>query len=158
MGSRVKRNRLEKFGPNEIKETKKKTPLEMLLDQFKDFYQLGEIGDKAKETAVIYVGGGVPKDAIQLIAVMVDLGRGGEKVYPHKYAIQITTDSPQWGGLSGCTFEEAISWGKIDEKAKRAVCYCDATIALPVLAHGLFERLKGRKRKPAQDFSWVWKD
>jgi deoxyhypusine synthase len=126
------------------------------VDQFRDFEQLGAIGDKAKETAVIYLGGGVPKDTIQLVTVMVDLARGGEQTYPHKYAIQVTTDSPQWGGLSGCTFEEAVSWGKIDERATKAVCYCDATIALPILAHGLHERLKGRKRK-GPDLSWVFK-
>ncbi|MCX6767444.1 MAG: deoxyhypusine synthase [Candidatus Micrarchaeota archaeon] len=128
------------------------------VNQFKDFYQLGRIGEESKDTAVVYVGGGVPKDTIQLVTIMVDLSRGGETVYPHKYAIQLTADSPQWGGLSGCTFEEAVSWGKIGEKAKRAVCYCDATIALPLLVHGLNERLGGKKRKPAQDFAWMWKD
>jgi deoxyhypusine synthase len=126
-----------------------------ILNQFKDFYQLGQIGEKSsKSTGVIYIGGGVPKDTIQLVTVIVDLARGGEDVYPHKYAIQITTDSPQWGGLSGCTFEEAISWGKIDAKAKRAVCYCDATIALPLLSHGLAERVKGKRTGP--DLKYVF--
>src|SRR3989337_154908 len=79
-----------------------------------------------------------------------------EYYYPHKYAIQITTDSQQWGGLSGCTLEEAISWGKINsETGKRAVCYCDATIALPLIAHALNERVKTRREAP--DMSWLFK-
>jgi deoxyhypusine synthase len=78
-----------------------------------------------------------------------------EYYYPHRYAIQITTDSPQWGGLSGCTLEEAISWGKIDTKGKRAVCYCDATIALPLITHALNERVKFKRQAP--DLSWLFK-
>jgi len=125
----------------------------VVLDQFADFRQLAEIGERAGKTSVIYVGGGVPKDTIQLVTVMIDLVRGGEEVAPHAYAVQVTTDSPQWGGLSGCTFEEAISWGKIEENAARAVCYCDATIALPILAHALLER--GVERVAPPDFSWL---
>ena len=131
---------------------------EVNVNQFKDFYQLADIGKKAKGTSVVYIGGGVPKDTIQLITVMQEFFAGYpefREIAPHDYAIQITTDSPQWGGLSGCTFEEAISWGKISTKAKRAVCYCDATIALPILSHGLLERLGGKPRKGG-DLSWVF--
>ena len=71
-----------------------------------------------------------------------------ETYYPHKYAIQITTDSPQWGGLSGCTFEEAMSWGKEDVLAPKVQCYCDATIALPIVSHSLNERIKNKRKAP----------
>jgi deoxyhypusine synthase len=88
-----------------------------------------------------------PKKSIsQLLSEMKDTGF---------QAIQITTDSPQWGGLSGCTFEEAISWGKEDVDSKFVQCYCDATIALPIVAHALAERVKERKIYP--DFSWLFK-
>jgi deoxyhypusine synthase len=126
----------------------------VVLDQLEDMRQLGRIGKESEGTSVIYIGGGVPKDTIQLVTVMVDLARGGDVPYPHKYAVQITTDSPQWGGLSGCTFEEAVSWGKIDaDETTRAVCYCDATIALPILAHALLE--KGVERKDPPSFDWL---
>ncbi len=126
----------------------------VVIDQLEDMRQLGRIGKEADGTSVIYIGGGVPKDTIQLVTVMVDLARGGDVPYPHRYAVQITTDSPQWGGLSGCTFEEAVSWGKIDaDEASRAVCYCDATIALPILAHALHE--KGVERKNPHRFDWL---
>jgi deoxyhypusine synthase len=122
------------------------------IDQMEDFREFVEIGERFRKTGVVYVGGGVPKDFIQLLAVALDLKRGGEVPYPHDYAIQITTDSPQWGGLSGCTFEEAVSWGKISATGKKAVCYCDATIALPLIAHALNERVKFKRKCP--DFSW----
>ena len=127
----------------------------IVLDQFKDFEQLGKIGELSDATSIIYIGGGVPKDTIQLVTVMKDLGLGGEDIYPHKYAIQITTDSPQWGGLSGCTFEEAVSWGKIDNSGTRAVCYCDATIALPLVTHALNEKVS--KKREGTNFGWLFK-
>jgi deoxyhypusine synthase len=141
----------------------------IILDSIKEFDQFVGIGEKAKDIGVIYIGGGVPKDFTQLIAISVspktkDEGVPGRKghlrkgikeyYYPHKYAIQITTDSPQWGGLSGCTLEEAISWGKIDQTGKRAVVYCDATIALPLIAHALSERVKIQRKAP--DMSWIF--
>ena len=141
----------------------------VILDSVKGFDQFVSIGEKTKDIGVIYIGGGVPKDLTQLIAISVSPrtedkgipGRSGhlrkslqEYYYPHKYAIQITTDSPQWGGLSGCTLEEAVSWGKIDNLGKRAVCYCDATIALPLIIHALNERIKIRNDPP--DMSWLF--
>lgn len=142
----------------------------IILDSVKEFDQFVTIGTKTKDVGVVYIGGGVPKDLTQLIAISVspktnDQGVPGRKghlrdglheyYYPHKYAIQITTDSPQWGGLSGCTLEEAISWGKINsESGKRAVCYCDATIALPLITHALNERVTKRK---GPDMSWLFK-
>ena len=142
----------------------------MMLDSVKEFDQFVGIGERTKDVGVIYIGGGVPKDLTQLIAISVSPktmdkgvpGREGhlrkglqEYYYPHKYAIQITTDSAQWGGLSGCTLEEAISWGKINSEGKRAVCYCDATIALPLITHALNERVKTKRKAP--DLSWLFK-
>ena len=65
-----------------------------------------------------------------------------ESYYPHKYAVQITTDSPQWGGLSGCTFSEAISWGKESDNGNFVQCYCDATIAFPIITQALVDGLE----------------
>jgi deoxyhypusine synthase len=143
----------------------------IILDSVKEFDQFVSIGTKTKDVGVVYIGGGVPKDLTQLIAISVSpqtndkgvAGRDGhlrkslqEYYYPHKYAIQITTDAPQWGGLSGCTLEEAVSWGKINsESGTRAVCYCDATIALPLITHALNERVKTKRKGP--DMSWLFK-
>ena len=147
----------------------------LVLDNMKDYIEFMGLSEKIKDTGVVYIGGGVPKDFIQLLAVTANLlyperevpgkkskifraekGPGKrelvETYYPHKYALQITTDSPQWGGLSGCTFEEATSWGKEAIGAPKVQCYCDATIALPIISHALNERLGKFKRK-GTDFS-----
>ncbi len=124
------------------------------LDQTKDMEELGQIAERTKKTGVIYIGGGVPKDTIQLATIIKSLSEGGEEATPHEYAIQITTDSPQWGGLSGCTLEEAISWGKIAADSTRSVVYCDATIALPLITQAMSERVTKRTDPP--DLSWVF--
>jgi len=143
----------------------------VILDSVREFDQFVTIGTKTKDIGVVYIGGGVPKDYTQLIAISVSPktndqgvdGRDGhlrkglqEYYYPHKYAIQITTDAPQWGGLSGCTLEEAISWGKINSAPNtRAVCYSDATLALPLITQALSERVTKKRKGP--DMSWLFK-
>ena len=125
------------------------------LDQTKDMEELAKVAEKTRRTGVVYLGGGVPKDTIQLATVIKSLGRGGEEETPHDYAIQITADSPQWGGLSGCTLEEAVSWGKIAPDARKATLYCDITLALPIIAHAMNERVQRRVDPP--DLGWVFK-
>jgi deoxyhypusine synthase len=98
---------------------------------------------------VVFVGGGVPKNFIQqtkVVAFLLGNDRGG-----HTYAIQYTIDPPHFGGLSGCTFSEAVSWGKVAKSARMAQVFVDATIALPLVAHSLRESAK-RERCPV--FSW----
>jgi len=106
-----------------------------IVDTIKDVEELTEIVAKSGKTGVIYIGGGVPKNFIQQTEVVARLKN--YEVAGHEYAIQITTDSPQFGGLSGCTFEEGISWGKISCRSRKVQVFVDATIALPILAHGL---------------------
>ena len=145
----------------------------LTLDGVQDYVEFMRLSEKVKETAVVYIGGGVPKDFIQLFAVTADLlypdrkvpnrqssqtrkGVENETYYPHKYAVQITTDSPQWGGLSGCTFDEAVSWGKETKEGRYIQCYCDATIALPIISHALAERLDGKRE--GRQFCLQFKD
>jgi deoxyhypusine synthase len=128
------------------------------IDEMKGFEQIVKIKSLSKNTGAIFIGGGVPKDFIQLTTVARSLteSRRYERIYPHKYAIQITTDSAQWGGLSGCTFDEAISWGKTSNDGVNVQCHCDATIALPIIVHALAERVDRRINYP--DFSWFLKE
>ncbi|ADC65028.1 deoxyhypusine synthase [Ferroglobus placidus DSM 10642] len=113
----------------------------VVVDTMKDVEELTEIVVNSKKTGVIFIGGGVPKNFIQQAEIVARLK--GYEVRGHEYAIQITTDTPQFGGLSGCTFEEGVSWGKINRKARKVQVNCDATIALPILSHALI----GVKRK-----------
>lgn len=126
------------------------------IDHFEDYELLVRIKGRFKDSAAIFIGGGVPKDIIQLASVAVDLLLSGDiyKTRPHRFAAQITTDSPHWGGLSGATLEEGKSWGKEGEESMIAQCFCDATIALPIVAHAL-EELVGRRENPP-DLSWVF--
>lgn len=121
----------------------KKKPL--LIDQIRDNYEIFSIKKAAKKTGVIYVGGGVPKNYIQQTAYLEDLF--GVPDSGHDYGIQITTDRPEWGGLSGCTFREGMSWGKERPSGKYVACYCDATIAFPLVVRAVLETCRGLNRR-----------
>ena len=106
--------------------------------------QIFQIKRAASKTGVIYIGGGVPKNYIQQTAYLEDLF--GIPDAGHDYGFQITTDTPQWGGLSGCTFKEGLSWGKEKPEGSYVTCYCDATIALPIIVKSVLERCTWEKR------------
>ncbi|MFX0040429.1 MAG: deoxyhypusine synthase family protein [Promethearchaeota archaeon] len=95
------------------------------LNHFKDMLEMVNVAWDAKMAGICIVGGGVPKNFI-----MQSL-----QFCPNSatYAIQITMDRPEPGGLSGASLREAISWGKISEKAKHSTIISDATIALPII-------------------------
>ena len=119
------------------------------LDTVSDILEITEIVMGAKSTGVVYIGGGVPKNFIQQAQVVARFLESN-RADGHKYGIQISTDAPHWGGLSGCTFREAKSWGKIASEASCVSVYADATIAFPLVASAVFagskENLKKRKR------------
>src|SRR5215471_4905638 len=90
-------------------------------------------------TSAIFLGGGVPKDFIQITATSVSTLRGAETC-PHVAAIQITTDNPVYGGLGGAGVNsEAISWGKEKIDGDNVMVFADLTIAVPLLCQGLLE-------------------
>jgi len=117
------------------------------FDLLKDVEETAYLVQEAKKTGVIYIGGGTPKNFIQ--QTQVTLSVKGEKSEGHSYAIQIITDAPHWGGLSGATLEEAQSWGKISAQAEKVTLYCDATLALPLLAEGLARARKRGLTRPS---------
>jgi len=110
------------------------------FDVIGDVVETARIVAESKATGVIYFGGGTPKNFVQqteVTAIIMNTGVTG-----HKYAIQCVTDAPHWGGLSGCTFEEAQSWGKIAKDASMVTCHSDSTIAMPILVSALLEDRK----------------
>jgi len=119
----------------------------LMFDVVGDVIETSYLVKVRPATGVIYFGGGTPKNFIQqteVTGMIADFG-----VHGHKYAIQCVTDSPQWGGLSGCTFEEAQSWGKIAKDAQMVTCHVDSTIAMPLLVTALLENEELiRNRKP----------
>ena len=95
------------------------------VDAFEDMRGLIDRCYEAKRTGVLIVGGGVPKNFI-LQSMLVT-----PKSFD--YAIQLTMDRPETGGLSGATLDEARSWGKVGENARAVTVYSDATITLPMI-------------------------
>ncbi len=124
-----------------------------VLDAVRDNYELVQILSQSPRTAVIYIGGGTPKNWINDGIVMANyaFGREGEG---HFYALQVTTDVPHWGGLSGSTLDEAQSWGKISKTATRSMAHLDASIGLPLLAGALWDRRKHWQPRTRLRFDW----
>jgi deoxyhypusine synthase len=125
-----------------------------ILDAVRDNYELVQILAHSPRTAVIYIGGGTPKNWINDGIVMANyaFGREGEG---HHYALQITTDVPHWGGLSGSTLDEAQSWGKISKTATRAMAHLDVSIGLPLLVGALWDRRKKWQPRTRLKFDWT---
>src|SRR5438093_4613960 len=116
------------------------------LDMIRDAYELAQVKYKSKKTAIVYLGGGVPKNYIQQTEVISEVL--GHDAGGHNYAIQLTMDMPVWGALSGCTFKEAQSWGKIAKDADFVQAHVDITVGLPLLTTALLQKQaqwKGRK-------------
>lgn len=120
----------------------------LTLDPLADVNETTAIVLHAKRNGVIILGGGSPKNFYlqtqpQLWEVL-GIQKGG-----HDYFIQITADAPHWGGLSGATPSEAVSWGKIkpDQLKSTVVIYGDSTIALPLLTAYAVSKAQSRPRQ-----------
>lgn len=95
------------------------------LNHFKDMLKMVDLAWDSKKAGVCIIGGGVPKNFIlQSLQFCPNSAN---------YAIQITMDRPEPGGLSGATLQEAKSWGKVAEKAKYSTVISDASIVLPII-------------------------
>ena len=120
----------------------------LTIDPLYDVHETTAIVHAATRNGVIILGGGSPKNFYlqtqpQLWEVL-GINKGG-----HDYFIQITQDAPHWGGLSGATPSEAVSWGKIKPDMLRdsVVVYCDTTIAFPLISAYAVTRAQPRPRR-----------
>lgn len=104
-----------------------------MKDLQKIFDWMYELRAAKKKTGAIILGGGVPKNYAIQAALLPEK--------PHDYLVQITTDNPVFGGLSGASLEEGISWGKVKPRAKMAAVICDCAIAFPLIVSALKEEL-----------------
>ena len=106
----------------------------IIIDTDLDILESTSIVNQSKKTGAIELGGGAPKNFYMqtqpMLSQILKINKGG-----HNYFIQITADAPHWGGLSGATPSEAVSWGKIkpNQLKNDVVVYCDVTIAAPIL-------------------------
>jgi deoxyhypusine synthase len=125
---------------------------ETTIDPDLDVLESTAIVYDAKVNGVVILGGGSPKNFYlqtqPTLWQILDLNRGG-----HEFVLQISTDSPQWGGLSGATPSEAISWGKVqaDMMKNQVVIYSDSTIAAPIVFANALSTRKPREPKRLLD-------
>lgn len=118
---------------------------------FNPFYDLQEYArliGTAKELGILTIGGGVPRNWAQQVAPFYDITNarvGTELKAPRfKYAVRICPEPVHWGGLSGCTYSEGVSWGKFvssTDGGRHAEVYADATVVWPLLMKAVFEEL-----------------
>ena len=122
------------------------------IDSIREFRELTEIKLKSKQSGLIMIGGGVPKNFIQDTVVCAELL--GKKVDMHKYAIQITVADTRDGACSSSTLKEASSWGKVDV-TKEQMVFAEATSVLPLIASDAYHRRKWEKREK-RNFSKIF--
>ncbi|HLA21827.1 MAG TPA: deoxyhypusine synthase [Nitrosopumilaceae archaeon] len=88
---------------------------------------------KAKKSGALMIGGGISKHH----TLWWNQYRDGLD-----YAVYITTAQEFDGSLSGALVREAISWGKVAQKAKQTTIHAEATTILPFLYSALLAKLK----------------
>jgi deoxyhypusine synthase len=108
----------------------------------------------APRLGIFTIGGGVPRNWAQEVGPYIDVmnHRLGLDLQPPRffYAVRICPEPTHWGGLSGCTYSEGVSWGKFvppEEGGRFAEVYADATTVWPLLVKGVLEELEA---PPAQ--------
>lgn len=117
------------------------------MDFVREIIEQAAIVYHSKKSAIVELGGGVPKNSAQQTGPLLDqiLRRndGGQD-----YIIQITDARPDTGGLSGATLQEGKSWGKVhDAHQDMITVYTDSTIAFPILALYVLSNNKPREPK-----------
>jgi deoxyhypusine synthase len=114
------------------------------IDSVKDFRELTELKVKSKDTGLVMIGGGVPKNFVQDTVVAADIL--GVEAPMHKYAVQLTVADERDGALSGSTLKEANSWGKVDTGFEQMV-YGEATLTFSILASYVYHKGSWKSRE-----------
>jgi deoxyhypusine synthase len=118
------------------------------FDPYEDFECFASTMLNTKRMGIFTIGGGVPRNWAQQFGVYAELlaRRGYEKLplKRYNYGLRICPEPVNWGGLSGSTYTEAVSWGKFipsDEGGRFAEVLDDATVALPLIVAAVLQRL-----------------
>jgi len=140
------------FALNNYARKKQKRPA-LRFDPFEDFETFARTMMATKKMGIFTIGGGVPRNWSQQFGVYAELmARRGYENLPLKryhYGVRICPEPVHWGGLSGSTYTEAVSWGKFvppEEGGRFAEVLEDATVALPLVVGAVLERLDYFKR------------
>jgi deoxyhypusine synthase len=117
-----------------------------MIDPNKDVNEICAIVLAGQRNGCVILGGGSPKNfylqAQPTLWEVYGIPKGG-----NDYFIQITTDQVVWGGLSGATPAEAVSWGKVNPGVlpDTVVAYSDSTIAFPLFCEYVLGSANGRR-------------
>jgi deoxyhypusine synthase len=119
------------------------------FDLAQDILDIMQIGARARVSGVINIGGGTSRSFVQQMEVATNIIKTPPR--GHKYAIQISPETPHPGGRTSPNMsDESLVFGKLQRGANTAYVNCDATIALPILVTSLSQTaakyMKGRKR------------
>ena len=127
------------------------TTMQLNFNPFLDLGLYAQHIMAAKKLGIFTIGGGVPRNWAQQVGPFFDIlqNRLGLSLpfVRFQYGVRICPEPTHWGGLSGCTYREGISWGKFvpeTEGGRFAEVYCDATIAWPLLVKAVAQRLAKR--------------
>jgi deoxyhypusine synthase len=115
---------------------------------FADLSSFAKFALSAKRLGIFTIGGGVPRNWAQEIGPFIDITNHrlslALKPPRYQYAVRICPEPVHWGGLSGCTYSEGVSWGKFvpaSEGGRFAEIFVDATTVWPLLIKGVLEEL-----------------
>jgi deoxyhypusine synthase len=118
------------------------------FNPFYDLLEYARLIGQAEELGILTIGGGVPRNWAQQVAPFYDITNhrvGTTLNAPRfKYGVRICPEPVHWGGLSGCTYSEGVSWGKFlppSEGGRYAEVYSDATLVWPLLMKAVFDEL-----------------
>jgi len=124
------------------------------FDPYEDFEFYASTMLATKRMGIFTIGGGVPRNWAQQFGVYAELlaRRGYEKLplKRYNYGVRICPEPVNWGGLSGSTYTEAVSWGKFvppEEGGRFAEVLDDATVALPLVVGAVLERIGYLKKR-----------
>jgi deoxyhypusine synthase len=141
---------------NRLRQKRGKVPLQ--FNPFDDLEDYTKRIQNAERTGLFTIGGGVPRNWAQQVGPYLEIIyrriEEDNQYRRFRYGVRICPEPVHWGGLSGCTYSEGVSWGKFlskEEGGQWAEVLCDATIAWPILLKGLIERFdrEGFKRHSA---------
>jgi deoxyhypusine synthase len=127
---------------------KKENRPPLRFDPYEDFETYARTMLATKRMGLFTIGGGVPRNWAQQFGVYAELlaRRGYEKLplKRYNYGVRICPEPVNWGGLSGSTYTEAVSWGKFvppEEGGRFAEVLDDATVALPLVVGAVLQRV-----------------
>lgn len=122
----------------------------LTIDSVADFRELCDLCIGSESTGIFIIGGGAPKNFVQDAVLGGPIDGGRQLLEParmHRYAIQVSVAFEYDGGLSGSTFKEALSWGKVEAKREQMV-FSEATVAVPLMVSYVYHKGAHSGREP----------